>query len=263
MEEYKFSNEYLLSIQQIIEKIRLTQLPAINQAAIKCANSIANGGLVHLFASGHSRAMVEEMFPRYGSFPGFNPIVELSLTFHSQVVGPNGQSQAMFLENIQDFGKVILKNVNISLGDSVIVISNSGITPVIVEFALGAKALGIPLIAITSVEQCRFSPSKHNSGKKLIDIADIVLDTCNPPGDALISIDGIEDKVGPGSTVAGSAMINALKCAIAKELVSLGYIPTIFVNAYFGEDRSREKKQQCWDEFRSRLANLYQKKNHY
>ncbi len=146
------SIEYLMSIKQSIEKIQMTQIPAILQAAEICARSIASNGLVHLFASGHSRALVEEMFPRYGSFPGFNPIVELSLTYHSQVVGSNGQAQAMYLENVQGFGKVILENANIAPKDIVIVISNSGITPVFVEFALGAKALNIPVIIVTSSE---------------------------------------------------------------------------------------------------------------
>src|SRR4249919_2838574 len=74
------------------------------------AKTILAGRMVHVFGSGHSRIMVEEMWPRYGSFPGFNPIVELSLTFHNPVVGANGQRQAMFLENVQGFGPVLWRN---------------------------------------------------------------------------------------------------------------------------------------------------------
>ncbi|MCA9731528.1 SIS domain-containing protein [candidate division KSB1 bacterium] len=248
------SIEYLMIIKQYIEKIQTSQIPSIQQAAKICARSISSNGLVHLFASGHSRALVEEMFPRYGSFPGFNPLVELSLTFHSQVVGSNGQAQAMYLENVQELGKIILENANIAPNDSVIVISNSGITPVVVEFALGAKLLDIPVIVVTSSEQCNAMQAKHSTGRKLVDVADILIDTCTPPGDALISIDGIDDKIGPGSTVTGAVIINALKCEIAKELVRLGVTPPVFVNAYFGEERSKKAKKACWDEFRFRLS---------
>ena len=89
--------EYLERAEAIVRRVRETQLAAIERAADVCAGAIARDGLVHLFGTGHSRMLVEEMYPRYGSFPGFHPIVELSLTNHTQVVGANGQRQAMFL----------------------------------------------------------------------------------------------------------------------------------------------------------------------
>ena len=100
--------EYLDRSASILARIRDTQLDPITQAADWCAASILAGRLVHCFGSGHSRIPVEEIFPRYGSFPGFHPIVELSLTYHNQVVGANGQRQAMFLERVEGFGEVIL-----------------------------------------------------------------------------------------------------------------------------------------------------------
>jgi SIS domain len=101
---------YLDGAEAIVRRVRETQLPAIARAARICAGSIGAGGLVHLFGTGHSRIPIEELFPRHGSFPGFHPIVELSLTYHTQVVGANGQRQAMFLENLEGFGAVILRN---------------------------------------------------------------------------------------------------------------------------------------------------------
>jgi len=88
-----------------------------------------------LFGSGHSRILVEEMWPRYGSFPGFNPIVELSLTFHNLVVGANGQRQAMFLENVSGLAERILRNFAITQEDSALVISSSGCNIVPIEIA--------------------------------------------------------------------------------------------------------------------------------
>jgi uncharacterized phosphosugar-binding protein len=78
------------------------------------AESILKGRVVHVFGSGHSRIMVEEMWPRYGSFAGFNPIVELSMTFHNLVTGANGQRQAMYIENMPGLAAQILRNFKLS-----------------------------------------------------------------------------------------------------------------------------------------------------
>ena len=93
-----------------------TQADAIETASHWCADAIAADGLVHLFGTGHSRIPVEEMFPRYGSYPGFNPIVELSMTFHTQVVGANGQRQAMFIERTPGLAEVILVELQVRAG---------------------------------------------------------------------------------------------------------------------------------------------------
>src|SRR5512147_878308 len=185
--------DYITQAKAILERIESTQLDAIERAAELCANTIAGDGLVHLFGTGHSRIFVEEMFPRHGSFPGFHPIVELSLTFHNLVVGSNGQRQAMFLEHVEGFGQVILRNFVFSSPDCFLLFSNSGINEVVVDVALEAKRLGMPVIAVVSVDHCTASPAVHSSGKKLIDIADLVIDNCTPGGDALVPIPHLED----------------------------------------------------------------------
>ena len=177
---------YLEQAQLILQRIKDTQQDALERAANICTHSIANGGLVHLFGSGHSRMGVEEVFPRYGSFPGFHPIVELSLTFHNMVVGANGQRQAIFLEKVEGFGRTILRNFKLSAPDSFIVFSNSGVNEVVVEVALEAKRMGLPVITVVSVDHCSASEARHSEGKRLIDIADVVLDNCTPAGDAMV-----------------------------------------------------------------------------
>src|SRR6266536_548402 len=114
----------------LLEKIRDTQADAIERASQVCAEAIAADGLVHLFGTGHSRIPVEEMFPRYGSYPGFNPIVELSLTFHTQVVGANGQRQAMAIERVEGLAASILANFELRRSDAMIVFSVGGTTAV-------------------------------------------------------------------------------------------------------------------------------------
>ena len=129
------ATEYIKQAQAILNRIESTQMEDIERAAEICAQTIAGDGLVHLFGTGHSRIFVEEMFPRHGSFPGFHPIVELSLTFHNLVVGSNGQRQAMFLEHVEGFGQVILRNFVFSEPDCFLLFSNSGINEVVVDVA--------------------------------------------------------------------------------------------------------------------------------
>ena len=103
------TQKYLDKCRHLLEVVA-DQEPSILKAAQWFSHTILAGRMVHVFGSGHSRIMVEEMWPRYGSFPGFNPIVELSLTFHNLVVGANGQRQAMFLENVSGLAERILRN---------------------------------------------------------------------------------------------------------------------------------------------------------
>src|SRR3954471_18208595 len=140
---------YLEKCSGIIETIRKQQ-PQLLQAAQWFADSILAGRMVHLFGSGHSRIMVEEMWPRYGSFPGFNPIVELSLTYHNSVVGANGQRQAMFLENVSGLAERILRNFGLDTLDTALVISSSGCNIVPIEMAEQFKRSGVLVVSIVS-----------------------------------------------------------------------------------------------------------------
>src|SRR5262245_40377419 len=173
--------DYLARCREILEGVAAQQLQ-IEQAAEWFAASILAGRVVHLFGAGHSRIMVEEMWPRYGSFPGFNPIVELSLTFHNSVVGANGQRQAMFLENQPGLAERILRNFDLSPLDSALVISSGGTNVVPIEMAELFRARGVRVTAIVSLAHCQASQSRHPRGEKLIDHADLVLDTGAPPG---------------------------------------------------------------------------------
>src|SRR5438034_7919008 len=175
--------EYLRAAREILERVEETQMEKIARAAEICAGSIAAEGLVHLFGSGHSRMAVEEIFPRYGSFPGFHPIVELSLTYHNPVVGANGQRQAMFIERMEGLGQVILRNFEFGPADLMMVFSTSGTGAVSVDVALEAKRLGMPVIAVTSLAHSRASKPCHSSGRRLFEVADITLDNGAVVGD--------------------------------------------------------------------------------
>ena len=188
----------------LLGRLAETQADALEQASQWCADAIAADGLVHLFGTGHSRMPVEEMFPRYGSYPGFNPIAELSMTFHTQVVGANGQRQAMYIERMPGLAEVILDNFRFGPSDVLMVFSAGGTTAVPVEIARGARRRGLRVIAVTSVAQSLSSDIDPIVGNRLLDEADLVIDLCTPPADALIAIDGLDTPVGPGSTVTPS-----------------------------------------------------------
>ena len=254
----KPATTYLDEVQKILDRIRGTQLEALERAAEICANSIASGGLVHVFGTGHSRIPVEEMFPRHGSYPGFHPIVELSLTYHNPVVGANGQRQAMFLEHVEGLGETILRNFVLEPPDSFLIFSNSGVNEVIVEVALGAKQRGLPVMAVVSLDHCLHSPIRHRSGKRLPDAADVVIDNGTPGGDALVKIDGLADPVGPGSTIGHAVVANTIKVLVADRLTRLGQMPPVLTSSFFiGDAASARRFDECYDDYRSRVRRVY------
>src|SRR5256885_12586403 len=214
----------------VLQKIRDTQADAIERASEVCAEAIGAGGFVHLFGTGHSRIPVEEMFPRYGSYPGFHPLVELSMTFHTQVVGANGQRQAMFIERIEGLAERILANFELAPPDVMLVFSHGGTTAVPIEIAQGARGRGLPVIAITSVAHSLASEASHSSGTRLLDHADVVLDLATPVGDALVRIEGLDTPVAPGSSLAGVALANELKVRTAALLAERGALPPVLTS---------------------------------
>jgi len=252
------SAEYLSRCRELVATVEKQQA-AIAQAADWFSETILAGGMVHLFGSGHSRILVEEMWPRYGSFPGFNPIVELSLSFHNLVVGSNGQRQAMFLENVTGLAERILRNFDLSEKHSALVASSSGCNVVPVEIAMGFQRRGLKVVGIISKSHSDASRSQHPSGKKLQDFADLVLDTGAPAGDAMVKIPGLETPVAPGSTVGGCLLINSIKAEIAARLTQAGAPPKVLTaGALIGSDKAASLFESAYDEHARRLAKLYQ-----
>ena len=252
------SLRYLELCRGLVDSVA-AQAGEIRRAADWFAESIRIGRMVHLFGSGHSRILVEEMWPRYGSFPGFNPIVELSLSFHNLVVGPNGQRQAMFLENVSGLAERVLRNFELAPTDSALVASSSGCNRVPIEMAEGFRARGIRVVAIISRAHSEASRSGDPRGVKLQDFADLVLDTGAPVGDAMVEIPGLEFPVGPGSTVGGCLLINAIKAEVAARLTESGHPPRVLTaSSLIGSERSTALFESAYDEHARRLARLYQ-----
>lgn len=249
--------QYLSAVRTAIEGIAATQLDAIRAAAAHFAATILRGRLVHVFGTGHSRMAVEEVFPRYGSFPGFHPIAELSMTFHTQVVGSNGQRQAMFIERVEGLAEAILANFDLGPPDVMMVFSASGVSAAPIEMALGARRRGLPVVAVTSVAASRAATPLHSSGTRLLDHADVVLDLCTPPGDAMTEIEGLDTPVGPGSTLAAVALANQLKARTAELLVGRGgMLPVLTSAALVGQEASSALFEAAYGEYAERVSRI-------
>lgn len=249
--------DYLDKCREIADKIEAQQ-QEIRKAASWFADSILAGRVVHVFGSGHSRIMTEEMWPRYGSYPGFNPIVELSLTYHNNVVGANGQRQAMFLENVTGLAERIIRNFGVTDKDTALVISSSGCNIVPIEMAETFQKKKIKVVAVVTKQHLEKSSSKRSDGKKLSDFADLVLDTGAPMGDSMINIPGLDTPVSPGSTIGGVMIINSIKAELAGMLTEAGKPPKVLTASIIaGEEKAKQLFEAAYDEHAHRIAELY------
>jgi uncharacterized phosphosugar-binding protein len=248
---------WLRAAHDLLDRLENTQMPAIAEAAALCANAIAANGLVHLFGTGHSRIPLEEMFPRYGSYPGFHPMAELSMTYHTQVVGVNGQRQAMFIEQMEGLAETILSNFQFGEHDVMMVFSAGGLGSASIEIAIGARHRGLPVVAVTSVTQSKTGTPRHSSGTRLMDHADILIDIGTPSGDAMITLDGLETPVGPGSTLAFVAVVNEIKVLTADLLYQRGALPDVLTSAALvGTDRSADMFNNAYRDYARRLSRV-------
>lgn len=249
--------DYLGKCREIVTQVE-RQSEVIQRVADRFTRTILHGRLVHVFGSGHSRIMVEEMWPRYGSFPGFHPMVELSLSYHHPVVGSNGQRQAMHIENMPGLAERILRNYDLSPLDAALVISSSGCNLVPIEIAEGFQRRGIHVTALVSAEHSAGSRSQRPDGRKLTDFADEILDTGAPLGDAMVRIPDLQTPVAPGSTVGGCLVVNCLKAEVAQRLVTAGQPPRVLTaGAILGTEAAAELFEAAYDEYGRRWSKLF------
>ena len=218
------AGRYLAGLGHLLEEVATQADGALETAALLAADCIAGGGLVHLFGSGHSMLPALELFPRYGSFVGLHPIIDPRLLWFS-VLGSFGVPEMLFLQNTEGYAPVMLEGQHLRAGDVVVVFSHSGTSAVVVDTARVAKERGLGVIAVCSSETAE-APARHSSGLKLTDLADVVIDTRAPRGEALLEIPGLPDPVGAVSTVLAMATGLAMVSRTAELLVEAG-VPVV------------------------------------
>jgi uncharacterized phosphosugar-binding protein len=223
------AKEYQKRIGGVLEKIWETQIPNIEKASAAMAETISNGGLVHMFGSGHSVLPVQDMFPRYGAYPGFRPLMDMRLMW-TNVIGSGGAKGLLWLERREGYAQVLFENEPIRRGDVMLVFSHGGLNAVGIEVLMEAKKRGLTTVAITSMDNYSKRDAVHSSGKKLADVADIVIDNCTPAEDALVQIDGWKAPVAAGSTVAFITIAMSIIAQVAANLAAKGLTAPVFVS---------------------------------
>lgn len=249
------AEQFFSEARSLLDRLASTQAGAIRSAADLCARSIAAGKLVHLFGTGHGAIPALEAFPRSGSLVGFHPIVELPITLLHHVWGDMGVPQYRFLHRQEGYGRAILDAHRLDPDDTLILFSHSGINPVILDLAIRAKELGLQVVGVTSVTHSSAVASRHSSGKRLYEVADVIVDTGAPLGDAIVRIDGLADPVAPVSTVLVVATMDAIIAETARIMVEHGTPPHVEVNLNLPREGSaREQNNAGYEELWRRLA---------
>ncbi|WP_323034484.1 sugar isomerase domain-containing protein [Pararhodobacter sp.] len=223
-------HRYLQTVIDRLTKVRDTQGDAIAAAAEACAKSILNDKLVFTFGTGHGSFAAMEMYPRTGTVTGFRPMVESSMISFHRVLGDAGALQYRFIHGQEGYGDAIFASHQTDPGDTMLIFSHSGLNAVTLDIAVAAQKKGMTLIAVTSVPHSSATPSRHSCGKRLYEIADIVIDTDVPLGDAGIEIAGVKGKTGATSTSIAIAIGHAINSTTAELVAAAGKDPYLMVS---------------------------------
>ncbi len=222
------ADQFFSALRNVFNQIEVTQLGTISKVAKWGADAIAADRLIVLFGSGHSFIPTMDAYPRIGSYPGWLPIHELSTSYMPTVLGNQALRQALYLEKVEGFGRVVLENYRLDPKDVMIVISNSGVNAMGIDVALSAREQGLKTVAITSLPHSSESESRHSTGKRLFEVCDEVIDTCVPHGDALVTIPGFPHKVASASTIAACIIMQSLVAEVAQNLDERGIRLPVF-----------------------------------
>jgi len=237
--------KFMNAIDGVLNHILETQMGAIEQAANIVADAIAGDGLLYTFGTGHSHITAEDLTYRAGGLIAVDAIMERSLTGHEKV------AQSEYMERVEGLAKVIFNYYEITPKDALIIISNSGRNAAPIEMAMIAKERKIPVIAVTSLAHSKGTTSRHSSGRKMYEFADVVIDNLCPKGDCLLHLDGLEQPVGAGSSVATLFILNMIVTQACQNLLDKGVVPPVGMSGNL--DGSLEYNKHLIDRYKTRI----------
>lgn len=244
---------YFSKITKMIEEMGKESMPAIQKAAEFMADSIQAGRAVFYFGSGHSVLPALDVFPRYGSFVGLQPIHDTRLMW-CNVIGPGGTPELLWLEKQEGYINNVFDSYVMGVQDTMIVISHGGLNAAGIEAAMYARERGVKVVVITSMENYRANAPRHSSGKKLVDFADVVIDNGAPPEDSIIKVDGWDEPVAASSTVTVLVISMALIAETTTILAKRGIHAPTFVSPNVMPDPDHNKKvYSAYKEFRRKI----------
>ena len=248
---------WLTHARRLIDEIEASQLDAISNAAHLMADSIEAERWVHTFGCGHATLPVEEMYPRIGGFVGFHPMIELPLTFFTHITGEMGIHQFLFLERTEGYGRQIMKSYDFDPRDTMWIFSHSGINAINIDVAIRAKELGMKVVVAGSAQAFADKETRHSSGKKLFDLADVLIDTCVPAIDATVDLKNHRDKIGPTSTMAFVTVVWMTITTVAEILADRGVELFIHPSHNVPDDTTaHERLDRALDMYKKRSAGL-------
>jgi uncharacterized phosphosugar-binding protein len=251
------AQQWLKNARGVMDKIENTQMDNIKKAAEIMADAIGSGHWVHTFGCGHATLPIEEMYPRIGGFVGFHPILELPLTFFTNITGQMGVQQFVFLERVEGYGVEIMKGYNFDPKDVMWIFSHTGINAVNIDVALEAKKRGMKLIVFGSAAEAKGKQTRHSSGKTIFDIADLVVDSCVPIQDASVPLKNHQDMVGPISTMGFVTMVWMTVTTVAEILADRGV--KLFIHPSHnvpGDTTAKDRLDEALVEYKRRIAGV-------
>jgi uncharacterized phosphosugar-binding protein len=243
----KAYERFFEGISDIFERIRSTQGAAIEQAAELIAEAVMLDGVVHVFGTGHSNVIAEEVFGRANTLAPVNQVVDLSMA------GSVNTVRSFYMERVEGVGQLIFEHVRAQPQDVFLVISNSGRNAVPIDFARAAKEHGHKVIVETCIEFSLSQPSRHSEGKRLLDYADVILDNKTPYADVVVRVDGMKPSLGSASGIAGSLLVHAALVEAAMKIKARGAEPPVFMHGNL--DGGMEYNQYLLDKYWLRIRN--------
>jgi len=251
------AKQWLNNARDIMTLIEKTQIENIYKAATVMADTIERNRWVHTFGCGHATLPIEEMYPRIGGFVGFHPMIELPLTFFTNITGEMGVHQFLFLERVEGYGVEIMKGYDFDKNDTMWLFSHTGINNVNIDIAIEAKKKGMKVIVFGSAAEAKGKQTRHSCGKTIFDLADIVVDTCAPLQDASVTLKNHQDKIGPVSTMAFITCVWMTVTTVAEILAERGVKLYIHPSHNVpGDNTSRARLDEALAEYKRRIAGV-------
>jgi uncharacterized phosphosugar-binding protein len=251
------AKQWLKNAKEVMDNIESRQMEHIQKAALAMADTIEKERWVHTFGCGHATLPIEEMYPRIGGFVGFHPMIELPLTFFTNIVGGMSVQQFVFLERVEGYGKEIMKGWNFDKNDCMWIFSHTGINAVNIDVALEAKSKGMKVIVYGSAAEAKGKKTRHSCGKTLFELADIVVDTCVPANDASVPLKNHMDKVGPVSTMGFITTVWMTVTTVAEILAERGVKLYIHPSHNIpGDTTAHQRLDEALGEYKKRIKGV-------
>ena len=239
---------YLENIIHLLNKLENTQENIIDQVADICAECIYNDGMLYFFGTGHSHMICEEPFYRAGGLACIYPILETDLMLHE------GASKSSRYERLEGLGNIVVANTNLTKGDVLFLVSNSGRNCAVIDAAMEAKKRGAITVAITSMDHTTKVTSRHSSGLNLYQVCDYVLDNGGEVGDASVELVGLGQKIAPTSSVLDITLVNLILVNTVERLLKKGIKPPVFMSA--NTDAGDEVNRNVLKTYKYRIPKL-------